>query len=286
MKHFITVLTLIFAYTISSNAATTLNTIKYQGQEREYHLLIPDNIQPNAPLVIVLHGYGGKAEKMLSLLDKQAEEHGFVLCSPQGLKLPNGKTSWNVGYPVQKGCKDDDIGFVCFLAKKLQAKYKLNPRACFLSGMSNGGEMCYLMAMEKPKAFTAYASLAGLTLSCMPRNYSSPVAFMEVHGTEDRVSEWRGDPTNAGGWGEYLSVPLAISHIVSVNDCLSQSIEELPIKRNKVILHRFSDGKELWKDGPRSEVWLYQVIGGDHSWSHNDIDTGDEIWKFFSRFIK
>ena len=34
------------------------------------------------------------------------------------------------------------------------------------------------------------------------------------------------------------------------------------------------------------KVWLYEIIGGGHSWATRDIDTGDEIWLFFSRFIK
>ena len=34
------------------------------------------------------------------------------------------------------------------------------------------------------------------------------------------------------------------------------------------------------------EVWLYEIVGGKHSWGEQDIDTGEELWKFFSKFVK
>ena len=30
----------------------------------------------------------------------------------------------------------------------------------------------------------------------------------------------------------------------------------------------------------------YEIVGGKHSWGEQDIDTGEELWKFFSRFVK
>jgi polyhydroxybutyrate depolymerase len=32
-------------------------------------------------------------------------------------------------------------------------------------------------------------------------------------------------------------------------------------------------------------VWLYEMIGGKHSWFWDDMDTGDELWKFFSMYV-
>jgi polyhydroxybutyrate depolymerase len=47
-----------------------------------------------------------------------------------------------------------------------------------------------------------------------------------------------------------------------------------------IVKHRFSGGIN------NSEVWLYEVIGGGHSWFMNDMDTADEIWMFFTKFLK
>ena len=126
-----------------------------------------------------------------------ADRNGFAVCYPQGLKDPKGNSSWNVGYPSQEGMKTDDVDFIVKLSRHISREFGLSRENIFLTGMSNGGEMCYLTAQKKPKAFKAIASIAGLTLTdMMPLRYRRPVPFMEVHGTEDRTSEWTGDPEN------------------------------------------------------------------------------------------
>lgn len=262
------------------------HTMKHGGVEREFYLYKPAGLADNAPFVICLHGYTGSAIKGKAGLMNVADRHGFAVCYPQGLADPKGKSSWNVGYPSQEGMKTDDVDFIVKLSKHLRKEYGLGD--AFLTGMSNGGEMCYLTAQKKPKAFKAIASIAGLTLTnMMPLRYRKPVPFMEVHGTEDRTSEWTGDPENKGGWGAYLAVPVSISYIVAANGCISETTTRLPLRegRNQVILHHFQGGKPAWKDGPAADVLLYEVIGGNHSWSDNDMDTCEAVWDFFSKYL-
>ena len=54
------------------------NFFEWDKQQREYYLYIPENLQPNAPLVFALHGYWGDASDMLGLFEEQADEHGFL----------------------------------------------------------------------------------------------------------------------------------------------------------------------------------------------------------------
>ena len=217
-----------------------------------------------------------------------AAKEGFAVCYPQGAPDAKGKSCWNVGYPFQEGLKTDDVDFLLKLSRHLQKSLGLSRKNTFLTGMSNGGEMCYLTAMRKPKAFTAVASIAGLSLLWMFEKYpvSGPVPFMEVHGTEDRTSEWLGDPDNAGGWGAYAPVPVAVGRVVNADGCVSQTVEELPVRegRNKVTLYTFGRGIPA-ANGRPMEVWLYEVKGGNHSWSDADMDTYEETWKFFSKWM-
>ena len=124
--------------------------IKHDGIERSYWLYLPEGIKEDAPLVLCLHGYGGKAEGYRPELIEVAKENGFALCYPQGEKAPKGKTGWNVGYPKQEGMKTDDVDFICDLVKHLHKTHKLSKKNTFYSGMSNGGEMCYILATLKP----------------------------------------------------------------------------------------------------------------------------------------
>ena len=253
-------------------------TFKHQGMTREYYLYTPENLKNGAPLVLCLHGYGGSGAHGNADLMDAADRHGFAICYPDGSPDPRGYKSWNVGYPFQKGMKTDDVDLMVKLSKHLKKEHGF--KDAFLTGMSNGGEMCYLTAQRKPKAFKAIASIAGLTLTAMmPLKYKEPVPFMEVHGTEDRVSEWTGDPEDKGGWGAYMAVPAALSHIIAANGCVSETITALPRKegRNQVILHHFQGGK--------ADVLVYKVIGGDHSWSDKDMDTCDAVLEFFSHYL-
>lgn len=238
------------------------------------------------PLVVVLHGYGGKALGDGLRFIELADLHGFAVCWPQGSEDGTGHSCWNVGYPFQADYSIDDTAYLRRLVRRLQNDYGLSRKNVFLTGMSNGGEMCYKMAAEHPETFSAIASIAGLTLTSMSTDYRRPIPFMEVHGTADKTSAWDGDPQNKGGWGAYLSVPSAVSHIVSANRCVALSTTEIPAEHKRVILHHFTEGIPSRKGGPSSEVLLYEVRGGDHSWSERYIPTCDLIWEFFSRYVR
>ncbi len=238
------------------------------------------------PLVVVLHGYGGKALGDGLRFIELADLHGFAVCWPQGAEDGTGHSCWNVGYPFQAGYRIDDTAYLRRLVRHLQKNFGVSRRNVFLTGMSNGGEMCYKMAAEHPETFSAIASIAGLTLTSMSTDYRRPIPFMEVHGTDDKISAWDGDPQNKGGWGAYLSVPSAVSHIVSANRCVALSTTEIPAEHKRVILHHFTEGIPSRRGGPSSEVLLYEVRGGDHSWSERYIPTCDLIWEFFSRYVR
>lgn len=238
------------------------------------------------PLVVVLHGYGGKALGDGLRFIELADLHGFAVCWPQGAEDGTGHSCWNVGYPFQAGYRIDDTAYLRRLVRQLQKNFGVSRRNVFLTGMSNGGEMCYKMAAEHPETFSAIASIAGLTLVSMNTDYRRPVPFMEVHGTDDSVSAWCGDPENRGGWGAYLSVPAALSHIISANRCVGETISEIPSEHKRVILHHFTEGIPSRRGGPSSEVLLYEVRGGDHSWSDRYIPTCDLIWEFFSKYVR
>lgn len=261
------------------------DSLKVGGVWRKYAMLLPDGLKADAPLVFVLHGHGGNIRKE-NMMSGAARSHGFALCIPLGLKDSKNKNSWNVGYPFQQGWKVDDVKTLCRMARHVQKRYKLSRANTFLTGMSNGGEMCYLMAFSKQNTFKAVAPIAGLTMEWMYRELEAekPIPLMEVHGTEDRTSEWTGDLENKGGWGPYMPVPLAIGYWVAKNRCTHEETEQVESLRgkdgNRVVKHLFTGSPT------GCDVWLYEVIGGGHSWHTDDIDTGEEVWKFFSKYLE
>lgn len=76
----------------------TVETCTVDGLERTYRLYLPEGVPDNAPLVFVLHGYGGNFNLDRYGMNEAADRHGFAVCYPQGVKDGRGKTCWNVGY--------------------------------------------------------------------------------------------------------------------------------------------------------------------------------------------
>lgn len=272
---------------VSAQIGDTLYTFKAGGLDRAYYFHKPAGLANDAPFVFVLHGYGGNARfREHAILDSLAEREGFAVCYPQGVKDGRGKTCWNVGYPFQKDMAVNDVDFLCKLALHLQKKYQLSKVNTFCTGLSNGGEMCYLLAYERPEIFSAVAPIAGLTLVWMNKKLKcrKPISLFEVHGTEDRTSEWFGDPANKGGWGAYMSVPLAVNYWVAQNHCTHEVTDTLLVKHPKndhyVVTHKYMGGDN------GNEVWLYEIVNGKHGWALQDLNTFEEVWHFFKRCMK
>lgn len=269
-------------------ARASRQSMTFQGIEHEYYVFLPDSLAPQKPLVLMLHGYGGKAYGYRPEMLETARKHGFALCVPQGYGVEGKfKAGWNVGYPVQADMGTDDVAFVLALADKVSADFGLNRSNCFYSGMSNGGDLAYMIAFQHPDAFNAIASVAGLEMQWVSRSMKAagPVPFMEVHGTADKTSSWYGDPFNKGGWGEYLAVPVAVADMISANRCEYEETVELPLldrdkPSRKVILHKYMGSPY------GCEVRLYEVQGGKHSWHLADMETTEEIWDFFRQYLK
>jgi len=261
-------------------ASFTLNaeTYRFNGIDRTYFYYEPDTMLSQRPLIVLLHGYGGSADNYCPQMVQTALKYGYAVCVPQGAADPTGKPSWNVGYPFQEGWEMDDVDFLCELALSVANEHNLNKKNIFVTGMSNGGEMCYLLAHKRPEFFAAYAPIAGLTMQWMKDSLriKKSVSIMEVHGTEDRVSEWGGDLENKGGWGAYIPVYEAVKRWANAAVCREEKIREL---KDSVILHEFV------RPNDDVEVLLYEVKGGGHSWSMERMDTPSHIIAFFNRHL-
>lgn len=110
-----------------------------QGRREDVRIVSPENIRHDAPLVMVLHGYGATVSPDKYPFRHVADKEGFAVCYPQGKKDGRGKPCWNVGYPFQEDLKRDDTAFLVFLARHLQKNCNLSRANTFVTGMSNGG---------------------------------------------------------------------------------------------------------------------------------------------------
>lgn len=262
---------------------------KIDGRGRVYYLYIPDNLKDDAPLVFVLHGYGNSARGIIefSKMNPFADTYGFAVCYPQGVLGDDNKNSWNAGYS-NPGV--DDVKFLSSLATNLQKEYNLSSKNTFATGMSNGADMCYVLACQCPDVFSAIAPVAGCMMestfnTCNP---SKPIPIFEIHGTDDDITLWNGDAAYSDIYGGYMGVRKTFKFWIKQNDCKLIKRDILPDHSKDdnsfVISESYYGGVE------KNEVWLYTIIGGKHdwpgSWGNMDIVATEEIWYFFTRFIK
>ena len=63
-------------------AQTPGHTLRSGGIDRTYRLHLPEGLPDGAPLVIVLHGYGGQGDPERFDMNRVADRHGFAVCYP------------------------------------------------------------------------------------------------------------------------------------------------------------------------------------------------------------
>ena len=257
------------------------------GFLRDYIYFKPSSAPENCPLVFVCHGYGGNAQDIMnySHFNDLAIEYGFAVCYPQGIQDSGGNTFFNVGYDFQNNETVDDVAFLEDLISLFSTDGSVDPNEVFCTGMSNGGDFCYLLACEASESFLGVAPISGMIMqdimdNCAP---SQNVGILEIHGTQDNVTYYNGDVNNQDGWGAYPSIPATIDFFVDLYDLGLNTTGNFPnISSN--------DGSNVsyQKYGVEDEcakVWLYTVSGGGHDWpgayGNMDIDASREAWLFF-----
>jgi polyhydroxybutyrate depolymerase len=279
-------LTLLFLIPLIGVAQQNL-TFSHNSLVREYILYKPVDLPKNAPLVFVFHGYGGDGQTIMnySNMNTIADQNGFAVCYPEGT-LAWGDQFFDVGYDFINWSVDD-VGFSVALANYLQTTHQLDPSRTFSTGLSNGGDISYMLACQASTTFSAIAPVAGMILETIYSNCNAtvPIPVFEIHGTEDDVTFYDGDMTNSDGWGAYLSIPATIDYFKTENNLTDLFVDTLPdIDPN--------DGSIVERNiysspNTTNEVWLYKVIGGGHdwpgSWGNMDVDISQEIWNFFSQ---
>ncbi|MFG1461679.1 esterase [Xanthobacter sp. DSM 24535] len=131
--------------------------------ERDAVLVVPPGLDPSrpTPLVVLFHGGGGSAEKILPVLEAQAGLHGFLLLAPQSL-FP----TWDI---VIAGNGPDRERLDQALAE-VGSHFLVDRRHLAFAGFSDGG---------------SYALSLGLTNgNIVSHIIAFSAGFMSVHAQE------------------------------------------------------------------------------------------------------
>jgi polyhydroxybutyrate depolymerase len=279
-------------------------SLRVGERERGYSLYVPASRAAHPALVLVLHGSMGNGEQARTgtfyAFDELADREGFVVAYPDGFE-----GHWNDcrrAAPYSAKAQDvDDVGFLRALAARLEAEQGVDPSRIYATGISNGGQMAYRLALEAPDLVAAVAPVAaGLpddaNFDCTRRD--EPVAVLILNGTADPMNPFDGGRVALYGvWGDRGTV---LSSEASAAYWAGLAGHRQPPRR-----HRYperSQGDGSWAeiaefvDGGGPEVAHLVVHGGGHSFpsrrgryprgigpTNADIEAADEIWAFFAR---
>lgn len=238
------------------------------GPERSYELTVPSSYTSGspAPLIMLLHGYGGTPDNVSAYfgMEAAAQRHGFILVRPEGMVDSQDKHYWNA---TDACCAfdpepADDVAYLTGVLDEVTGDYNIDPRRVYIVGHSNGGFMTHRMACELAPRIAAVASLAGVSWDDASRcDAAEPVSVLQLHGDMDQTIFYRGG-TIAGT--EYPSAFETVSAWADKNGCTGDLVDRSPME---LVVGAPADETRVqeMKECPEGgAVELWTIIEGGH----------------------
>ena len=232
--------------------------IKVGGTEREYKIYVPKNLGEKRPLLISCHGMNQDAAYQMNMLDIKsvADTAKFVTVFPEGISK-----SWDID-------GNRDINFVLALIDKMVDDYDIDRGRVYLSGFSMGGMFTYHAMNRIADRIAAFAPISGYPMGgATAKAGVRPIPIIHTHGTSDDVVT-------------FSHVQSALNVWINHNGCPTTATVTKKYRNASHITRR------VWGPGNDGvEVVLMEMANKGH-WISNDngVKTGDEIWRFCSRY--
>ncbi|MCC1498154.1 PHB depolymerase family esterase [Alcanivorax sp. 1008] len=290
------------ATAISAEAATPeRDDFWHDLRHRGYHYYIPDTIKQDAPLLIVMHGYGGNSTSLFfapSDLTQLADEQGFVIMWPSASGL---LASWNGGpcCPPATTFHVNDNGFIRQAIKRLGNRVSIDETRIYAMGHSNGGSMAHRLGLQSSDIIAAIAPISFPVMDRlsnrfiidypiweMPSSWGAgrKVPVLAMHAEDDDlILYWGACVLDSGICLD--SAPAGRDTWGRINEC-QKNLEFVwhSQQRREAYIESYTDCKQ------DVSVNLLTIRTGKHSpFSPKDnggVDVAQEAWSFLSRFQK
>ena len=232
--------------------------LKVGGTEREYKIYVPKDLGAKRPLLISCHGMNQDAAYQMGMLDIQsvADTAKFVTVFPEGISK-----SWDI-------TGNRDINFMLAIIDEMVEKYDIGRGRVYLSGFSMGGMFTYHAMNKIADRIAAFAPISGYPMGGATASPNvRPIPIIHTHGTSDDVVTFANVQKNLNVWIKHNGCP--------------ETAEVTKRYRNAAHITR-----HVWGPGNDDvEVGLMEMANKGH-WISNDngVKTGDEIWRFCSRY--
>lgn len=283
---------------LPGTGAEVARTISSGGNEYQYLVYVPGELDGPAPLVLNFHGLGGDGPSQATYTGYRelAEREGFVVIHPSGLLIDGsqGLRSWELaqeaGLNAQLDAQRDDLQFVRDLLDEVTTQFCVDPERVYSTGMSNGGGFSSRLACELADRIAAAFAVTLVTHpeSCEP---SRPLAFAAVHGTADDIVPFYGTgespvaalartPEEREAFQEFFSqvMPDELAEFAADFNCQTTSVGTIG-ELTTLTTYTDCDGGV--------EARFYAIEGFGHEWPKlpgDDFSATEEGWAFVSRY--
>ncbi len=249
-------------------------SLKHDGVQRRYSIQMPQitNQERLLPLVVVLHGGGGRGDQFDRLmadgtLSTAANKRSVILAFPEGIRK-----QWHDGRAeIVKGKKQrDDVGFISSLIDKLVDERRVDPKRVFVTGISNGGHMSFRLAMDLSEKIAAVAPVAAqVSKAIANKRPQKPISVLIMNGTEDPLVPYEGGDIKlfklGRSRGEVLSAEQSARLFQQYNACevnpvVKQSPDRDPSDKTRIVITTYKNCRD------KAKVMLVSVEGGGHTW--------------------
>lgn len=276
-------------------ASKSLHTA--DGRDRTYHVFAPVRADTSMPLLVALHGGLGSGMQFRdnSGFDDLAEEHGFIVVYPDGIRIVENRDNrvWNGGGccgPAAEGRRDvDDVSFIAAVIDDVRATYPIDDSRIYVTGHSNGAIMAYRLACELSATIAAIAFQSGSIEidDCAP---PQPVSVLHLHGLDDASIDIDGG-TGDGVTNYAFSSPRAsVEFMAASNGCTDSEPIVDPVNPDV-------SGTRWLGCAAETHVELVMVEHANHAWMghtgsavqafvmgspYADLDASAVIWDFLA----
>ncbi len=241
----------------------------WSGKQRTYTVHAPPGYLPTrlTPVVIVMHDRGGSATTMQQMtgLDAKADQVGFLVVYLDGV---------DGAFNALICCgNEDDVGYVKALVAQLIRDWHADPDRVYLTGISNGGDMTFRLAVEVPGTFAAIAPVSGGFIGTRASSEASfaprsPVSIITFIGARDRFAAAFTEGIQT--WQSRIRCPRASSQALNGGQ-VTRTISRCP-DGSEVVAYRVEPMSHAWPGG--AAVGL-----GD---PNAPINATDLLWQFFA----
>ncbi len=163
-----------------------------------YHIVRESSLTENAPLIIMLHGYGSDENDLFSFASELPDDFFIISVRAPYPMQPYGNAWYAINFDADQGKWNDNEQAIqsCHLIAKFideaVATYPVNKQNVTLLGFSQGSILSYAVALTYPEKVKNIIALSGyvnkdiLPADIQQKDYSN-LEFYCSHGSLDQV---------------------------------------------------------------------------------------------------